>query len=88
MKAGSERIVFQVDVQDRLELDEAVRRLGFRSRHNFFVDVIHGVLTALDNQDRNSVFVYVPIPRTMLERVMEKNESIQDFILRLLLSSL
>ncbi|AXQ00104.1 hypothetical protein SFV1gp22 [Sulfolobus filamentous virus 1] len=86
MKDSRESIIFKVSIQDRLELDELVRRLGFPSRHAFFLDIVRGTLTAVDNQDRGSLFVYIPVPRTLMQKYFEKNESLQEIVVKLILS--
>ena len=83
-----ETIAVRLKLEDRIELDEAMRRLGYNTRHSFFVDIIRGVLTALDGNDRDTLFVFVPVPKSLVNKYLEKNISLQEVVIKLLLDAL
>ncbi|AZI75799.1 hypothetical protein SBFV2_gp32 [Sulfolobales Beppu filamentous virus 2] len=80
--------VVKLKIEDRIELDDVMRRLGYSTRHSFFVDVIRGILTAIDGNDRDTLFVFVPIPKSLVLKYLEKNISLQELILKILLEKL
>lgn len=84
---GIESVCVKLKLDERLELDEVVRRLGYPTRKSFFMDIVRGVLTAIDGNDRNTAFVFVPIPRSLVEKYIEKNVSIQELVLKILLGT-
>ena len=87
MRSDNEVVVFKLSITERLELDEALRKLGFSTKKSFFVDVIRGVLTALDGKDRGSLFVYVPIPRTLVQDLLDNGVQIQAEVIKKLMNS-
>lgn len=85
VKNDNEVVTFNLSVAERLELDDVMRRLGFSTRKSFFIDVIRGILTAVDGKDRGSMFIYIPVPRTLLEKMLDSDISIQSEVIKKLL---
>ena len=85
---NNEYVTVKLKLEDRVDLDNVMRRLGYNTRHSFFVDVIRGILTALDGNDRDTLFVYVPIPKSLVNKYLEKNISLQELVIKLLLDAL
>ena len=83
-----DNIVVKLRLDERIELDDVMRRLGYNTRHAFFLDVIRGILTALDGNDRDVLFVYVPVPKSLVNKYLEKNISLQELIIKLLIDNL
>lgn len=83
-----ESIVIKVDPIEKLEIQELIMRLGYESQRHFIVDVTRGISAVLDDNYKQSTYIYIPIPSVFfnkLKREAEKmNKSIYEYVYTLL----